>query len=72
VVEIGPNLLTLMLAVVGILSILAQSYAGQKHAEQTQRLTNGIAAETIQAQTAALSTVAAAHQALLPPPKLDI
>ncbi len=67
VIEIGPNLSQVLLALAAILSILAQGYSGQKHAETTQRQTNGIAAETIAAQTAAMKAQAAV---LAPDPSL--
>ncbi len=54
-IDIGPNLTQVLLALAAILAILAQGYAGQKHAETTQRLTNGIAAETIAAHTRAMA-----------------
>jgi hypothetical protein len=52
-VEIGPNLTTILLALVGILSLVVTNYLSQRHAETTQKQSNGIAAEVIQAQTLA-------------------
>lgn len=54
-IEIGPNLVAVLLALVAVLSILVQSYFNAKHAELVQRQTNSIAAEQMTAAAAAVA-----------------
>ena len=56
-IEVGPNLAAVCLALVAVLSLLASSYAAQKHAETVQRQTNSIAAEQIAATKELVQTV---------------
>jgi len=54
--EIGPNLEAILLALVGVLSLVVQSYLAQGHAERVQKNGSDLAKPAIEKVAAAMAT----------------